>query len=125
MELCALGHCLFPVSFSGKADLREVAGAEQSFRSCLHAFADSCHMGDFWDFGYGAAYGVSGKSDRSSQRRDSGGEDAACQIFEGIRTTFNNMRCFYDTPTGKTVLEMEGSLVYHIISAGCFLVVGV
>lgn len=125
LELCALGHCLFPVPFSGEVDLREMAGAEQIFRSCLHAFADSCHMGDFWNFGYGTAYGVSGKSDRLSQRRDSGREDAACQVFKGVCATFNNMRCFYNALAGKTVLEVEGSLVYSTVPACCILVVGI
>lgn len=102
-----------------------MAGAEQSFRSCLHAFADSCHMGDLWNFGYGAAYGVSGESDRPSQRRDSGWEDAADQVFEGVRTTFDNMRCFYNSLADETVLEVEGPLVYCTISAGCVLVVDI
>lgn len=125
LEFCPLGHRLFPLSLAGKEDLREVAGAEQGVWTCLHTFADPCHMGDLWNFRYQPARRISRKYGRHSQRGDSGGEDATGPLLKGICATFDSVCYFCNAPAGEILLEVEGSLVHHIDLIGGVLVVGI
>ena len=72
---------------------------------------------------HGIEHGISGKSDRSAQRGSSGGDDTTAPISQGVCSTFDNLRYFYNTSAGQVVLEMEGPLVHGDVFAGGILVV--
>ena len=67
---------------------------------------------------------VSGQSGRVSQGGDSGWDDAASQVSQGVWPTFDSMRYICDTSACETVLEVEGPLVCGADFAGRLLVVG-
>lgn len=124
LEFCALGHCLLSSSFSGEEDFWEMVGEEPCAWPYLYGAADSRDLGDFCNHGYGAAYRVSGQSGRISQGGDSGRNHAAPPLSQRVLGTFDSVCYFCDAPACKAVLEMEGSLVCDIDSAGHLLVVG-
>lgn len=101
-----------------------MAGEKLCAGTYLYGAADPCDMGDFCDYGYGAVGRVSGQSRRISQRGHTGRSHAVGSVSQRVWRTFGSMRYFCDTAARKAVLEVEGSLVCSVGSAGYFLVVG-
>ncbi len=124
LEFCALGHCIFSAAFSGEENLWKMAGEKPCAGACLHCADCSRDVGDFCDYGYGAACRISGQSCRISQGGHTGRRHTAVSLSERVRRAFGSVCYFCNAPAGKGVLEVEGPLVCGADSSGRLLVVG-